>query len=133
MFGDHQPALTYIKMADESLLNNSYLKEYNAENTYRYIVPYKMWANYDIGTEKRPMTGASFLSLLVKDKANLSFNKWDQYRLKLKNALQAITLQGYFNRDGELYVYGDNEQTDNLIDEYQLAEYYILRDYDPLE
>lgn len=128
MFGDHQPSLTYINLAEKETLQNKYVNEYNEENTYRYIVPYKIWANFDIGTEEKPMTGASFLSLLLKDKAGLEFNKWDEYRLKLKDSFQAVNSLGLFNKEGDLVSYGDDESTDKLIDEYKFLEYYLLFD-----
>lgn len=128
MFGDHQPSLTYINLAEKETLQNKYVNEYNEENTYRYIVPYKIWANFDIGTEEKPMTGASFLSLLLKDKAGLEFNKWDEYRLKLKDSFQAVNSLGYFDNEGNIVHYGDNESIDSLINEYTFLEYYLLFD-----
>ncbi len=129
MFGDHQPSLVYTDMVDEEDIKEEYKSEYNSEQTYKYIVPYKLWANFDIGTAVEPMTGSSFLSLLVKDKAGIEFNKWDQYRLKLKNSFQAINSFGIFSGDGKLMAQNTDE-TDSLIKEYELLEYYILNDED---
>lgn len=128
MFGDHQPSLTYLNLVEKDDLREEYADEYNAEDTYRYIVPYKMWANFDIGTKEEPMTGTSFLSLLVKDKAGLEFNKWDEYRLKLKDSFQALNSKGIFNKEGDLVYYGDDESIDKQIDEYKFLEYYLLFD-----
>jgi phosphoglycerol transferase MdoB-like AlkP superfamily enzyme len=127
MFGDHQPSIGYIDCADDTHLQDDYLQYYDNDE-FQYIVPYKLWANFDIEEQQRDITGASFLSLTLKDVTGLPYNKWDDLRANLNTKFEAITSRGFYLPDNAGIYSGNNEETDELISRYKIAEYYILMD-----
>lgn len=128
MFGDHQPGIPFVSASAGENVAQSYAKYAQDGIGQKFIVPYKLWANYDIPTEQRSMTSAGYLSLLVKDVAGIKYNKWDNFRMEMKSNFAAVTAHGYFTDDSaQAYSSGDTTK-DELIKKYELLEYYMLID-----
>lgn len=66
-FGDHQPMLE--ESFYETLAGKPLTEWILAEAQSRYIVPFFIWANYEIDAEENVFTSANFLSELMFEKA----------------------------------------------------------------
>lgn len=127
MFGDHQPTdiiakpiLEYNgKTGDESL-------ETQQE---RYIVPFVIWANYDIEEQEIERLSPNFLSSLILDVAGLPKSGYQQYLSDLSQTLPVITANIYIDADGNYYNSSDNPYQED-IEAYQALQYYHLFDKD---
>ena len=129
MFGDHQPGIKYAEYSLCEDLNEKYKKYSNdADYTHRYIVPYKLWTNYDIQEEERGLTCSAYLSLLLKEKAGIGFNNWDSFRMSMQQNFGAVTGAGYMEPDCTKKYSGGNKQKDELIEKYKKLQYYMLFD-----
>jgi phosphoglycerol transferase MdoB-like AlkP superfamily enzyme len=130
MFGDHQPALDGTSYNTDENTRDEYLAyTEGGAGLQRYIVPYKLWANYDIGTTECNITGSSYLSLMLKSVAGIEYNSWDAFRLSMESAFDAVTLRGYLTETAtKPYTTGKDAEKDELIEQYEQLEYYLLRE-----
>ena len=99
MFGDHQPAL-----------DNKPKYKNNITQVDR-IVPYIIWANYDIDTSGGENISLNYLSNLLCKKANLPLSPYQNYLEDLKEKYPVINMAGTIDKDG-------NEYSNNLKEEY---------------
>ena len=126
-FGDHQPTDLYVESVLElsgNLDDDSLEAEVN-----RYIVPFVIWANYDIEEEEIERLSANYLASLMLDIADLPMSDYQEYLLDLSEVLPVICASVYIDADGNYYNTDDNPYAD-LINEYQTLQYYMLFDSD---
>lgn len=78
-FGDHQP--------NDYVVNP--ILRFNGETTpqLRYIVPYVIWANFDISEEKNADTDISYLSAKVLKTAGISTNAYQNFLLEMEEVM----------------------------------------------
>jgi phosphoglycerol transferase MdoB-like AlkP superfamily enzyme len=122
LFGDHQPGL------DESSDINEPYASYGKMR--KYITCYKLWANYDLGDSKPEggITSAGFLSLKLKEAADLPLNGWDVFRQRLSEHFTGVSVYGCAaTRDNKLAIKQElTEDEEQLTEQYKLLEYYLL-------
>ena len=70
----------------------------------RYIVPYVIWANYDIEEETQADTDISFLMAEVLDRANLPTTAYQNFLLELEK----------------------DPNSEKLLDQYEILQYYFM-------
>ena len=99
MFGDHQPALSS---------KPNYKKGISQVDR---IVPYIIWANYDIDTTDSENISLNYLSNLLCKEANLPLSPYQNYLEDLKDKYPVINMAGTIDKDG-------NEYSNNLKEEY---------------
>jgi phosphoglycerol transferase MdoB-like AlkP superfamily enzyme len=83
-FGDHQPN-DYAANKVYRLSGKTTLTEADAEK--RYIVPYVIWANFDIGEGTNQDTDISYLAANVLKEAGISTNGYQNFLLELEEIL----------------------------------------------
>ncbi len=127
MFGDHQPGIALATAPTEESTQDSY-KVYCKNNLEGFIVPYKLWANYDIPEQQPSITSAGFLSLILKDTAGIDYNSWDNFRKNMRDNFDGINSQGYWIDNATKKYTGGDETRDELIKKYEMLEYYLLKD-----
>ena len=117
MFGDHQPGLDF----------SDYIEYTNPDSPqHNYLVPYYVWANFDLDYSKLPLeTSANYLSAYFKKVAHLPLTAWDQLRLTL--AEQWPVVAGNYLLDGSGTVYARDEIQTPLND-YAIVQYARLFD-----
>ena len=127
MFGDHQP--TDI-IAEPILEANGKLDDDSLQTQQeRYIVPFVIWANYDIEEQDGLMLSANYLSSLLMDVAGLPKTGYQQYLSDLSKKLPVITANVYIDAGGNYYNSADNPYTQEL-EAYRALQYYHLFDSD---
>lgn len=120
-FGDHQPNLN---------LNEKYgPNEFYNEEKVSYIVPFFIWANYDIDEKSNIETSANFLQNILIEAAKLPENEYDKYVDSIKQEIPVITMQYYIDKFGNKYDINDNTSPYyDKIEEYKSVVYYQMFD-----
>ena len=108
-FGDHQP---------NDYVANPILR-FNGETTpqFRYIVPYVIWANFDISEEKNADTDISYLSAKVLKTAGISTNAYQNFLLEMEEVMNT--------NDDEKESLELKAQYQQM---YQILQYYLMFD-----
>lgn len=117
-FGDHQPSIKFERNAKEEY---KYLG-----NDAKYIVPFRIWANYNIEEKEVELTSPAYLSLMLKEVADLPENKWDSFRKQLSEKYPAFTLRTAY--DTNKNAVKKEDMTDELYQQYKILQYGILFD-----
>ncbi|MBQ6130418.1 LTA synthase family protein [Candidatus Saccharibacteria bacterium] len=113
MFGDHQPALETADLVsdfDESVYNY-------------YITPYIVWSNFDLAVDFPEITSTNYLSVFLKQSANLPLTTWDNFRLATLSNYPLISTYYALDRSDNL-----SSRTDSpaALSDYSLLTYYRL-------
>ncbi len=120
MFGDHQPS-DYVTNVIFRLLGID--RETSDEGYFNnYIVPFVMWANYDIEEEEVDAVSVNYLSSLLFEKAGIPLTGYQTYLKELRTQIPAITANMVMTGDGTRYRFNEGEE---LVKE-QLNAYNIL-------
>lgn len=102
-FGDHQPSDSVVRpILRWNGVNTSDMSVEQAQ--LRYIVPYVIWANYDIEEETQADTDISFLMAEVFDRANLPTTAYQNFLLELEK----------------------DPNSEKLLDQYEILQYYFM-------
>ena len=125
MFGDHQPGDYVINAIYDT--NKVYPLE---QQQNRYLVPFVMWANYDIEDEQIDKISANYLSTLLLEKAGLPMTGYQQWLSNLRETLPVITANVIIDNDGTMYPAGERDETPyaSLLNDYATLQYNHLFD-----
>ena len=125
MFGDHQPALFFD---DYSEMNSDNGNDYQITADY-FIVPYILWANYDIDWDAPEFTSVNYLSAVLKKNCNLPLTQFDQFRLDAMQEYPVITSNFAVDKNGE-YCSPEEAEQAQIIQDYSILQYNLLFDSD---
>jgi phosphoglycerol transferase MdoB-like AlkP superfamily enzyme len=117
-FGDHQPNIQFERNANEKY-------QYLSDDS-KYIVPFAIWANYDIEEKDVEITSPAYLSLLLKDVADLPETKWDVFRRKLQEQYPAYTLREAYDNNKNAIM--KDELSGDLYEKYKILQYGMIFD-----
>lgn len=105
-FGDHQPSDAVVRpILRWNGVNTSDMSVEQAQ--LRYIVPYVIWANYDIEEETEADTDISFLMAEVLERADMPTIAYQNFLLELEK----------------------NPESEALLEQYEILQYYYMFDY----
>lgn len=118
-FGDHQPSLK---------LDEKYgVKEEYSGDSSKHLVPFFIWANYDIEERKQIETSTIYFQSLLFEVADLPLNQYMKYIKGLRNDIPIITRNYYITKDGDKYIYEDDSSPYyEKIKEYENVVYYQM-------
>lgn len=120
-FGDHQPNLNQGNLFE---LTGNY-----SEKTASQVVPFFIWANYDIEEKNNVVTSANYLESILLDVAGMPKDSYTKYIENLRKELPVITNNYYINKYGELYDVNDsNSSYYEKMQEYWKIIYYNMFD-----
>ena len=122
MFGDHQPALD---MPYRQLYADA--QDSIAVRETSYTVPYVIWANYDVDWEEEGTVSLGYLSAILKEKAGLPLDAWDEFRLSARRTYPAFNSYGALCADGSFTALSDAQASD-VLREYWNLQYYRMFD-----
>lgn len=121
MFGDHQPSDYVVEAVDGRTSDD-------LENQQKqYMVPYILWANYDIEEAEGDITSANYLGTKLLQTAGLPLTDFQYYLTQLQQELPVITANVAVDSSGTFYERGSEELEDTLED-YSLMQYNDLKD-----
>lgn len=105
-FGDHQPSDAVVRpILRWNGINTSNMSVEQAQ--LRYQVPYVIWANFDIEEATGADTDISFLAADMLEKANLPTTAYQNFLLDLEQ----------------------NPDSEKLLEQYEILQYYFMFDY----
>lgn len=120
-FGDHQPNLN---QGDLYSLTGNY-----DENSASQVVPFFIWANYDIEKKDNIDTSANYLESLLLDSAKMPKDSYTKYIEDLRSELPVITNHYCIGNDGDLYEINDSSSPYfDKLQEYWKVIYYNMFD-----
>lgn len=114
MFGDHLPSLRKA-----NVFNEEPNMPYNADD---YIVPYILWANYDIEWDAPEFTSVNYLSAILKKNCNIPLTEFDMVRLNAMKQYPVITANYVVDNEGEFHA-PEDIMNDEVINDYAIVQY----------
>ena len=123
MFGDHQP---YIDFDSYKSKFSDTGNDYQAISD-KYIVPYIVWANYDIDWKLPEIMSTNYLLTAVKASCGIELSPMDKLRYEAMSQYPVLTWNFAVNADGE-FVSPKEPMTSDIIKKYNTVEYYKLFD-----
>lgn len=122
MFGDHQP-----RLGDnfyEAVFAGNEMSE-QEQNLQKYIVPYVIWANYNVDRETYGDMSANYLPAVLTECAGLQQPPFYRYLMELHEEYPILTQKGCLDRDGNLVDIADIWETDSIC-RYRMLQYNQL-------
>lgn len=123
-FGDHQPTDSVVnpvlKLHGRSCGDLS-----SEEEALRYKVPFFIWANFTIETERNVESSANFLAAKTLQAAGLPCPAYFNFLTELQNSAPVISASHVQLSDGAFSYARDEKE---LLHDYQLLQYYLLFD-----
>ncbi len=129
MFGDHQPN-DYVTNCIASLTGVPQEERSLEEAQNRFIVPFVMWANYDIEEQNALQLSANYLGPLLLETAGLPLTEWQGYLSRLSDTLPVITANTVIDSQGTYMPVSDPEDpaVRESLEQYQRFQYNHLFD-----
>ncbi|MDO4633200.1 MAG: LTA synthase family protein [Eubacteriales bacterium] len=127
MFGDHQPS-DYVTNPILRLLG---LDRDTQEEVFfnNYIVPFVMWANFDIEEEHVDAISVNYLSTLLFEKSGIPLTGYQQYLKQLRTEIPAVTANMVMTADGTRIRYEErSKEVSDLLSSYNMLVYNHLSD-----
>lgn len=125
LFGDHQPSLpTEFYQAIEN--NTSDIA--NKEMLAGYIVPFIIWANYDIEPQRYERLSANYLSSVLLEAIEANRTGYNQFLLDISKQIPVITANGYYGKDGTFYQLDDESPYEDILKKYSIVQYNNMFD-----
>lgn len=124
MFGDHQPGDYAVRGVYDTYAQYSFEALQN-----RYIVPFAIWANFDIEEEYIDKISANYLSALILEKAKLPLTGYQTFLSELRRTLPVVTANVIIDRNGNEYMSGGGDTPyEAVLNEYKILQYNQLFD-----
>lgn len=128
MFGDHQPGIETEFI--ESVTGKSVDSLTVEEEQKRYVTPFMIWANYDIGSTYVEKISVNYLSTLVASVAGLPMSSYQTYLYNLYKQIPVIDNVGYIDKNGTYYLRNEQSEYSTLLSNYEKVQYNLLFDYE---
>ena len=121
-FGDHQPTDSVVR--DIWKLNGKNDQSLSPEDqNLRYLVPFFLWANYDIEEKTGISSSPNYLGNLTLEAAGLPLSSFHQFLAGLQQSYPALSSIAVQDREGNAHEVKDVQ--DKLSD-YAILQYYYL-------
>ena len=108
-YGDHQPS--FSDDATKQLDEHSLYENDNDKRLSKFVVPYFIWANYDIpeydGMHKGGLTGeyntisVNYLASMLLKYSGVELSDYDKYLLNIHQYIPAMSALGYWDSNGK--------------------------------
>lgn len=122
MFGDHQPILE--NEFYEAVFAGKEMSE-QERNLQKYIVPYFIWANYDVDWDAYGDMSANYLPAALTECAGLQMSPFYQYLMELHEEFPVLSLKGCLDTDGMLVDIADIWEREPIY-QYRMLQYNQL-------
>lgn len=120
MFGDHMPN---VEREFYEELYGAPLEEVDGGRIQmRYMVPFMMWANYDIDEDDGVYTSPCYLSNMIMEAAGLPKSRVQLWLDDMSSVMSQLNPMGYYDPEGYWHSYSDTDKDS----EYYDMEYALL-------
>ena len=128
MFGDHQPPLSDEFF--EKLLGKPESELSDEERMVEFLVPFVVWANYDIPEEDDVLLSSNYFGLLVSDLAGVERTPYMEFIADVAEALPVIHKLGFIDDEGQFIDSRSELDAEEaaLLDTYEMLAYNYLFD-----
>lgn len=127
-FGDHQPNDIVVKpiFKEHGLdIDNQTLEQAQK----RRIVPFFVWANYDIPEASDQLYSSSCLSAVTMEAAGLPLTSYQRFLKEMSSVIPGINPLGFMRPDGSFHTLAEaSDEEARWIQDYQILQYYYLFD-----
>ena len=127
MFGDHQPNDS-VTTPVLNAFGKSKVPANMEELAAQYVVPFVMWANYDIEEQSEVVTSLNYLNIFLTESAGLELSEYQLFRRGLMEEYPVMTANFAIDNDGNIITV-DDMQGDN-VETYKKLQYAHLFDRD---
>ena len=127
MFGDHQPNDSITTPVLDAF-GKSKVPANMEELAAQYIVPFVMWANYDIDEQTEVVTSLNYLNIFLTEAAGIELSDYQLFRRGLMEEYPVVTANFAIDADGNIITV-DDMQGDN-VETYKKLQYAHLFDRD---
>ncbi len=127
MFGDHQPGDSVVRPI-YTQNDKPFPAQTLEEQQDRNIVPFFIWANFDIEERDDIVLSANYLSALLCETAGVELSAYQQYLSDLSKDYPVINANCFTDADGIFYPISD-AGSEERISEYSMIQYNLLMDY----
>jgi phosphoglycerol transferase MdoB-like AlkP superfamily enzyme len=117
-FGDHQPTDSVVEPVLQAN-GKSGATLTDEEQKERYVVPFVIWANYDIAEEQDVEISANYLSGKVMQTAGLPLSPYQQYLEEFRQEIPVISAE-------ETRYTDESVSGEDTLLSYQKLQYYML-------
>lgn len=115
-FGDHQPSdAVAAQIQDSMLLPGESVPDEQLRK--RYLVPYLVWANYDIGGATQQNTSLNYLSAEVLKATGVPTDAYQNFLLDLQKSYPVMSAAGRTDA---------SDADENMLNTYKKLQYYNL-------
>lgn len=128
MFGDHQPQVATNFYTEALGGEQQDLDTATAQR--KQMVPFLIWANYDIPEQEGLEISLNYLSTLLMETANLPLTGYQQFLGNLEEALPVVNTVGFLDGQGQWTddVSKLSEPAQSLLEQYQMLLYNNIFD-----
>jgi phosphoglycerol transferase MdoB-like AlkP superfamily enzyme len=120
IFGDHQPvAFSQFHDEMEEQQMGSMMERYQR----KYVVPFLLWANYDIPEEDVDKISANYLSSYLLKTIGLEGTAYNHYLMRLYETVPVINGLFYMDKNNQSYQFSDVSAFSELITQYRYIGY----------
>ncbi|MBQ2378714.1 MAG: sulfatase-like hydrolase/transferase [Clostridia bacterium] len=127
MFGDHQPNDS-VTTPVLNAFGKSKVPANMEELAAQYVVPFVMWANYDIEEQSEVVTSLNYLNIFLTESAGLELSEYQLFRRGLMEEYPVMTANFAIDNDGNIITV-DAMQGEN-VETYKKLQYAHLFDRD---
>jgi phosphoglycerol transferase MdoB-like AlkP superfamily enzyme len=120
MFGDHQP-IAYSQLHDE--MDKKFQASYMDTLARKYVVPFILWANYDIPEDDVDKMSANYLSSYLLKTAGLKGTTYNDYLLGLYQEIPVLNALFYIDKEDRMHLFSENTSYQNMIMDYRIVGY----------
>ena len=125
-FGDHQPSDSVV--APIWKLNGKDSGSLSKEDSeLRYMVPYFIWANYDIDEAQNVDTSVNYLGAKMLQYAGVPTSEYQNFLLELENyypVISGVKIQESAETDS------DKKYAEEMMNKYKCLQYYTMFDWE---
>ena len=121
-FGDHQPN-DYVVKGIYQRNGIDYERLPFAEQEKRYMVPFVIWANFDIEEETDVEISANYLANLLFEKAGLPMSDYQKFLETIRQELPVLTATMYQDANGTIHPINETDPVADWLNQYAIVQY----------
>lgn len=120
LYGDHQP-IAYSGLHDLLSTRRDFTEE--EELRHKYVVPFILWANYDIPQEDIEEISANYLSSYLLKTAGLKGTAYNSFLMDMYKEVPVINALFYIDKEHNFHKFSDTTKYSQLIENYRYIGY----------